>query len=48
MPVDIAVWSAAAGDREQELRRVDTDALTVLVRGAVAATAAGESGYSGA
>jgi hypothetical protein len=47
MPVDI-VWSAAADDREQEPRRVDTDALTVLVRDAVAATAAGENGYSGA
>ena len=45
---DIAVWPAAAGDREQELRRVDTDALTVLVRDVVTATAAGENGYSGA
>jgi hypothetical protein len=47
MPDDIAVWSAAAGDREQELRRVDTDVLSALVRDAVAATAAGENGYSG-
>jgi hypothetical protein len=59
MPDDVAAWFAAAGDREQELRRVDalmpyrprsarTTAATALLPDAPAATACGRNGYSAA